>query len=356
MNTVHTPPDEPVLVLVTGVGRSGTSMMSGTLHHLGLHVPGPFLGANESNPKGFFESRWAVRFHNALAEAAGIYVFDARPEAVRRVQAVITEEHHARLGRFLDEHLEAGRTTVVKDPRTVWTQQLWREEARARDARIGYVAMLRHPAEVAASRSTYYADGTSAEERQRYQTASVARWVNNTLISESQTRGESRSFVSYTDMLSNWRAVMRRLASQLHLDYPVDLDAPNPADDFVDPGLRRHEASWDEMSVPTALRDLAQDVWTVMQDLVEDPESTTAGARLDECARTYGQLVDEAVAVARDWIDAAEREARATTVADPRTPAALPLEQRALQDVRAGQLLGVLANRIVLRGRRAVRR
>jgi hypothetical protein len=55
-----------VLVLITGTGRSGTSTMSGTLHHLGLHVPGPYLGSNESNPKGFFESRWAVRFHKRL--------------------------------------------------------------------------------------------------------------------------------------------------------------------------------------------------------------------------------------------------------------------------------------------------
>ncbi len=54
------------LLLVTGTGRSGTSTMSGTLHHLGLHVPGPYLGANESNPKGFYESRWSVRFHNDL--------------------------------------------------------------------------------------------------------------------------------------------------------------------------------------------------------------------------------------------------------------------------------------------------
>ena len=30
--------------------------MAGTLFHLGLDVPGPFYQANESNPRGFFES------------------------------------------------------------------------------------------------------------------------------------------------------------------------------------------------------------------------------------------------------------------------------------------------------------
>ena len=59
------------LVLITGTGRSGTSTIAGTLHHLGLHVPGPHLGANESNPKGFFESSWAVAFHKRIPARQG---------------------------------------------------------------------------------------------------------------------------------------------------------------------------------------------------------------------------------------------------------------------------------------------
>lgn len=81
-----------VLVLVTGNGRSGTSTMSGLLHHLGLSVPGPYVGANDSNPKGFFESRWSVRFHNSLISDAGVNIFDSRPEAFDRIQAKVTLE------------------------------------------------------------------------------------------------------------------------------------------------------------------------------------------------------------------------------------------------------------------------
>ena len=74
------------LVLITGTGRSGTSTMSGTFHHLGLHVPGPYLGANDSNPKGFFESRWSVKFHKRITAAAGINDFDGRPQAFGAAQ------------------------------------------------------------------------------------------------------------------------------------------------------------------------------------------------------------------------------------------------------------------------------
>ena len=57
-------------MLVTGAGRSGTSTAAGALHMLGFHLPRPVLHANESNPKGFFESRWPVRFHRRLMERA----------------------------------------------------------------------------------------------------------------------------------------------------------------------------------------------------------------------------------------------------------------------------------------------
>jgi hypothetical protein len=82
-------PDQKTLVLITGTGRSGTSTMAGTLHHLGLAVPGPYLGANDSNPKGFYESRWATRFHKRITAAARIHDMDSRPTAFDRVQAAV---------------------------------------------------------------------------------------------------------------------------------------------------------------------------------------------------------------------------------------------------------------------------
>ena len=91
------------LVLITGTGRSGTSTVSGSLFHLGLHVPGPFLGANESNPKGFFESKWAVKFHKQITRTARINDFDGRPDALHRAQDAVTPALREQLVSFLRE-------------------------------------------------------------------------------------------------------------------------------------------------------------------------------------------------------------------------------------------------------------
>ena len=306
-----TPPDslagtEKVLVLITGTGRSGTSTMSGTLHHLGLHVPGPYLGSNDSNPKGFFESRWAVRFHKALIDLAEIHEFDSRPAALERVRAVITPEHRRQLHEFLSEQAAVGDQIVVKDPRTVWVQELWREVAVENGLSVRYISMLRHPAEVVGSRTTYYSrdagseSEAAAEERRRYAVFNVARWVNGSLVNERETRGHPRAFVQYTDLLQDWRPVLERIRADLGLRYDVT-SAPSAVDDFIDPALRRHAMTWDDLEIPRDLRDVAQAVWEELDVLADRHGADEAAShRLDALARDYAQVVLDAAAVDHD--------------------------------------------------------
>jgi len=76
----------PRFVLVTGTGRSGTSTVAGSLNLLGLHLPRPVLRTNDSNPRGFYESKWAIDFHRTIMGRAGIDTFDARPQALDHVR------------------------------------------------------------------------------------------------------------------------------------------------------------------------------------------------------------------------------------------------------------------------------
>jgi len=294
------------LVLITGTGRSGTSTMSGTFHHLGLHVPGPYLGANESNPKGFFESRWAVRFHKELASRAGINDFDSRPEAIDLARRAVTDDARSRLREFLEQRSEGHDQIVVKDPRSVWAQRLWREAAAETGLDIGYVSMLRHPAEVVGSRSTYYASRKDEAARRSYETFSVARWINGSIVSERETRGEKRAFVAYEDLLADWRPVLAGLAADLDLTYDVDVAGgeASPVDDFIDPGLRRHRVTWDDLGVPEPLPTLAEEVWGDLCTLQgAHGEDAAASADLDDQAESYQRLFTASVDIAHDAVE-----------------------------------------------------
>ena len=306
------------LVLVTGTGRSGTSTMAGALHHLGLHVPGPHLGANESNPKGFFESRWSVRFHRRLAEAAGINDVDSRPEAFDLVQEVVTDAHREEVRAFLERKGGGHDQVVVKDPRSVWTQSLWCAAASdvGRDTR--FVTMLRHPAEVVGSRTDWYAGTDDEDQRRSYETFTVARWLNGTLVSERETRGQVRAFVHYPSLVQDWRPVIGALAEQLelHLDRAALAGEASPVDDFIDPGLHRHQVTWDDLTVPSGLRELADGVWGALGTLAEHAgRHEASSAELDVLAGRYRRMFREAVDLAHDALatertDAARRAAR----------------------------------------------
>jgi hypothetical protein len=350
-----------VLVLITGTGRSGTSTMSGTFHHLGLHVPGPYLGSNESNPKGFFESRWAVRFHKGLVDRAGIHEFDSRPQAIERVRAAITPADRERLGAYLAKQAAVSDQVVVKDPRSVWVQELWREVGAAHGLDIRYVSMLRHPAEVVGSRTTYYSGheaGRSAEadrKRRDYAIFNVARWVNSSLVNERETRGRPRAFVRYTDLLDNWRPVLATLRDGLGLRYEFSGEH-HPVDDFIDPGLRRHTVQWDELDIPRDLQEVAQSVWDALQPLADHGGvDVDASARLDQLAEEYEQVLADAAATDHDGRAEAVTLARRRGAAEATEVAHEGPDGRPVRDLTGAELVKVLGRRLSRRLRRGAR-
>jgi hypothetical protein len=355
-----------VLVLVTGTGRSGTSTISGTLHHLGLAVPGPFLGANKSNPNGFFESTWAVEFHQKIARAAYIEDFDSRPESFELAQRAITPQLRAELVEWISDHAELGPQLVVKDPRSVWVQGLWREAAAEVGLEIRYITMLRHPAEVVGSRATYYAKKADEVQRRRYEVSSTARWLHHSLMSERHTRGEARSFVPYDAMLEDWRSVMANVRDDLGLSLNDNLqrDHQHAVDEFIDPGLRRVRVTWDDLNLPQGLQVLTQSVWDELTGMRENADQEAVQARLDKATEDYERLFIDSAAIAHDEVEGARRAGRragaaqarkdmksAQAAAAKRAPAPT-VEDRLVRDVPSATLLRSVASRLRRRLRR----
>jgi hypothetical protein len=322
------------LVLITGTGRSGTSTMSGTFDQLGLHVPGPYLGANKSNPKGFFESRWAVQFHKKITASAGINDFDARPDAFELAQGAVTDELRAELREFLARESRDHEQVVVKDPRSVWAQNVWRAAADEAGLAIVFISMLRHPAEVVGSRTTYYARAADEAAQRSYETFNVARWVNSSLVSERETRGQRRAFVSYLDLLGDWRPVLADLADDLGLTYDVDVAGGEASgvDDFIDPGLRRHQVTWDDLRVPEQLQSIAQAVWDDLLTLqAGHGVDAKASDDLDVQTERYRALFTMSADIAHDAVETERRRLRELTEKPRRTdrqPAKSPTQRR----------------------------
>lgn len=137
-------------VAITGMHRSGTSMVTRALHDSGLQLVGTgaesLIEAADDNPEGFWENKAIVSCNDDLLEAAG-GSWDNPPEVLP--QAVddprvghVAERATAALA-ALSEHDHWG----FKDPRLCLTAGYWLDL----EPDLRFVVCVRHPLEVALS-------------------------------------------------------------------------------------------------------------------------------------------------------------------------------------------------------------
>jgi hypothetical protein len=294
--------------MVTGPGRSGTSTMAGALVSLGFSVPGEPLTPNSTNPRGFFEPRWAVGFHKGLLQDCGVGTLDTLPGARERVARVAERpEVRRELRSWLEARFAEEPRLVVKDPRLSWFVELWTDVARDLGVEPGHVVMLRHPVEVAGSRERHYRDSEDGAAR-GVQIGNVAGWLNVLLQTERATAGSSRAFVRYPDLVADWRSQLTRVEHHLGLGLGDALaTSPNPVDELIDPSLRRvHAEGWDDADVPAWLRDLGQRVWVAFGRLADDEPEVAVADEIAALRAEYRDQVQDARALTRRARERAE--------------------------------------------------
>lgn len=296
------------VVFVVGSGRSGTSTVSGALQTLGLHVPQPQIIGNKANPKGFGEPRWVVDLHKRLLGRANVQTSDARPSAWSDADQfssneALQERVHLWLARQFEE---GGDELVIKDPRMAWFANLWSAAALRSGAARAYVTMLRPVTEVVGSKAMHY-------KARLGEVHATAAWVNMMLHTECSTRGSTRAFVRYHDLLVDWTAPLFRLGELFDLSAVKSAtdDDIRKVHDFIDPNLRRAQLTWDDVRVPPRLREIAEDSWWALDKLAE-PEGDVpeTHAYLDEVRAAYTALYEESEAITQSTIVAASRERR----------------------------------------------
>ena len=302
------------LVIVVGSGRSGTSTVAGTLKYLGLHIPQPEIAPNRSNPRGFFEPRWVVDFHKRLLARSGVQLSDSRPVAVERAKEIGARPRiQTELREWLATALRAAPELVVKDPRNSWFQPMWQEAAQSFEVTPRFLTMLRHPAEVAGSKQTYYGRNAAADKRIG-DTWRISGWINVLHTVEMASRPDPRAFVRYDDLLGNWRSAMGAAGETLDLSYVGRLNptVPHEIDEFIDPGLHRVKVTWGDLDVPSAIQEIAEGTWQALGTLVESGgHDQKAEATMDELRERYRQVHADAEAIAHHSIQAAGGRLRA---------------------------------------------
>ena len=234
--------DKAALV-VLGMYRSGTSAFARALNLCGAFLPQRVAAAKLGlNPKGFWEPEAVTDLDVRLMEVLGAEWNRVGFELPR--EGPLVEQFLAATRELLAGDYEDAPLIVIKDPRICVLAPLWDGALLEGGYRPAYIVTVRHPLEVAASIETQ-GDMPVAE--------GLALWLAYMRRVEAfaAARGAGIVHVRYTDLLDDWRSVVRRIARRL--DVPLDVEArAAEVDRFLEADMRTHRAGDDDVDARLA--------------------------------------------------------------------------------------------------------
>jgi hypothetical protein len=228
-------------VVVVGMGRSGTSMLTKLLQASGLHLGPPEIlhPPNDNNQRGFFEHEGIMGLNERILASMGRDFYRPprlRPAALRKLSPFVGE------AKKQVEALRALGPWGFKDPRTTTLLPFWMPLLPG----ARYVICFRQPQAVA----------RSIEKIWPYtRNESLALWAHYTLEALRHTAGQPRILAAYEDLLSDPAGQSARLQAFCGLEA-----SPSGAAAVVEPELAHQNAGFQELlddpRLPSAHRNL----------------------------------------------------------------------------------------------------
>ena len=226
--------DQPTVVCLLGMHRSGTSLFARVINLLGVslgpkeHLMKPLV----ENPKGFWEHLGLTAINDEILVKLGGSWHEPPPAFPGGWEAspeFAELRHRARA--LIDADFDKAGSWGWKDPRNCLTLPFWRRLL----PQLRTVICLRNPVDVA--RSLALRNQFSMEK-------GVRLWLRHTDAALQNTVGHSRLLVFYEDMMSDWHGELRRLSAFLGQPQLADnADVQSAVREFIDQDLRHHRTT-----------------------------------------------------------------------------------------------------------------
>jgi GT2 family glycosyltransferase len=218
-------------VFILGMHRSGTSIVTRLINLMGAYFgpEGSSTGANEENPKGFWERRDVRNLNDAVLASLDCDWHRVRGFALERVPAGALEEFE-RGAREVLLDLDAHQPWVIKEPRLCLLLPLWRR-------------LLEKPVCVMVHRSPLQV-ARSLEKRNEFPlSAGIALWERYAIDSLRSSRDLPRLLIGIDDLMADPVGTVRDLYTRLSELGVTGLHCPDESEilSFVTPELYHHE-------------------------------------------------------------------------------------------------------------------
>jgi hypothetical protein len=222
-------------IIVLGMHRSGTSLLSGCLHLLGVNLGKTLVPPDKSDEAGYFENQGIVLIHDILFRDLGCRwdMIGNLPDGWLDGKAALQAEK--KLMSLIERELLGDRPWAVKDPRICRLMPLWKRILDRMKILPSFVVLVRHPFEVA----------KSLEKRDQSDLMKGhLLWMVHYRDALNVCLEYSPVMVTYDQLLADPLSTLQRISRVLDIPFPKDIQSHYPSIiNFVRPELKHHQSS-----------------------------------------------------------------------------------------------------------------
>jgi FtsZ-binding cell division protein ZapB len=235
--------------------RSGTSALARVINLLGCDVSDVLLPANEFNERGYWEDPYVLDLNERMLASAGLNWNSWEGLGDEWYQSGKAAQYADEALELIERRFKGSTLFVIKDPRIARLMPFWRNVMDELGVRTKVVFPIRRPAEVAASLQS-----------RDHMNANLAQlvWLRYNLEAEYHSRGLDRAFLTYDQLLQDWRSTVDRVSDVLdNFTWPRrTAKIAAEIDTFLSSDLRHHVQT---RGLTVDGSPWVRDVWTVLE-------------------------------------------------------------------------------------------
>ena len=231
-------------VVVLGMHRSGTSVLSGLVSIQGFYLGADEMPVHEDNPKGYFENMKVWKLNQSILEAYNTS-WDNYSFSTDQISLSDLDKYETKACEIIKQEFGSVKRIFLKDPRMCLLFPLWENVLTKMGYKIKVILAYRSPMEVA----------HSLKSRNEVPTEkSLMMWSHHFFQAEKTSRQHPRILVRYDTDIRELDIFCNKLGEFLGVD--VDDDVLTRSNELYSPKLKHHQLEMDNISddIPNYMR------------------------------------------------------------------------------------------------------
>lgn len=227
-------------ILILGMHRSGTSVLTRIFNLLGASVSPNLMPATEENPTGYWESIQIAKFNNRLLQSAGTSWKSDAPVSGKWFDHPDRIQDRADAKMIIQSEFAGEEIFVLKCPRLCLLLPFWKTVFNELGIDIFIVLVLRDPIHVARSLSARasFPEMKSASITNNYSASLL--WLRYVLDAERYSRDLPRIAVDYSSLTFDWQSALKPVLTGFIPAFPTTNPIPiGKINNLLDPSMRR---------------------------------------------------------------------------------------------------------------------